>query len=90
MPIIGPVHEKDTSTRVKAINRILMNPAVESALASSFVDHEDGKVISNAPKNETAKTTSKPKNNRLKTALVDKLFRALAPKISVIRIPNST
>ncbi|MPN23269.1 hypothetical protein SDC9_170657 [bioreactor metagenome] len=90
VPMIGPVHEKDTNTRVKAMNKILINPAVESALASSLVDHEAGSVISKAPKNETANSTSKAKNIRLKTALVDMLFSALAPNIAVISIPNTT
>ena len=84
------MQENETSTSVKAINKMLINPAVESALASSLVDHDEGKVISNAPKNDTANNTSKPKKIRLKTALVDKLFSALAPKISVIRMPNVT
>jgi len=42
VPMIGPVHEKETRTSVKAMNKILRNPAVESAFASSLVDH-DGK-----------------------------------------------
>ena len=90
VPIIGPVHENDTRTNVNAINRMLINPAVESAFASSFVVHEAGNVISNAPKNEIAKTTNNAKNNRLKMAFVDKLFSALAPKIRVIKIPIVT
>ncbi|OQB30175.1 MAG: hypothetical protein BWY08_01329 [Bacteroidetes bacterium ADurb.Bin174] len=90
VPIMGPVHENETSTSVKAINKILMKPAVESALASSFVDHEAGSVISKAPKNDMAKTTSNAKNNKLNTALVDILLSALAPKMSVINIPSVT
>jgi hypothetical protein len=90
VPMIGPVHENDTNTKVKAINKMLRNPAVESAFASSFVDHEAGNVISKAPKNEMANTSNMAKKMRLNTALVDMLFRALAPKISVIRIPSAT
>ena len=87
---MGPVQEKDTNTRVKAMKRILINPAVESALASILVDHDEGKVISKAPKNDIANTTRSPKKIRLKMALVDKLFIALAPKISVISMPRKT
>ena len=90
VPIMGPVHEKETRTNVNAINKMLINPAVESALASSFVDHDEGSVISKAPKNETAKSTNNPKKIRLKMALVDKLLSALAPKINVIRMPRVT
>jgi hypothetical protein len=90
VPIIGPVHEKDTRASVKAINNILTKPTDLSALASIFDDHEEGNVISNAPKNEIAKTTRSPKNNKLKNALVERLFNALAPKKSVINIPNET
>jgi hypothetical protein len=90
VPMMGPVHENETKANVKAIKRILRKPAVESAFESNLVDHEEGNVISNAPKNETAKRTSNPKKIKLKMALVDKLFKALAPKISVIRIPRVT
>ncbi len=90
VPIMGPVHEKETSTRVNAMKSMLRNPAVESAFASSFVDHDEGNVISNAPKKEMANTTSNAKNNKLNMALVDKLFSALAPKIKVISMPNNT
>jgi len=90
VPIIGPVQEKETNTKVKAINKILSKPTVDSDLASTFVDHDEGKVSSKAPKNDKAKTTSKTKKNKLKMALVDMLFNALAPKISVINNPNAT
>ena len=86
-PIIGPVQEKDTSTRVNDIKKILNIPVVESALLSSFVVHEAGRTISNAPKNEMANTTSNRKNIILNIAFVDKSFSALAPKIPVISNP---
>ena len=89
-PIIGPVQEKDTNDKVKAIRNILNNPVVDSALLSTAVLHFDGKVISKAPKNEAAKTTNIRKKNILNTALVDKAFKALAPKISVIATPKVT
>src|SRR5699024_8529381 len=89
-PIIGPVQEKDTSESVNAIKKILNNPVVDSALLSTALLHFEGKVISNAPKNDAAKTTSIRKKRILKTALVDKAFNALAPKINVIVNPNTT
>ena len=90
VPMMGPVQENETSTRVNAIKRILRIPAVESAFASIFVDQEAGSVISNAPKNEIANTTSRAKNSKLNTALVERLLSALAPKISVMRMPSRT
>ena len=89
-PIIGPVQEKETNDSVKAIRKILNNPVVCSALLSTALLHFDGRVISNAPKKEAAKTTSIRKNKILNTALVDKSFKALAPKINVMAKPKVT
>ncbi|MND81661.1 hypothetical protein D3C80_734650 [compost metagenome] len=41
-----------------------------SAFSSALVAHELGKVISNAPKNEAAKTTNTTKNIRFAIALL--------------------
>ena len=79
VPNDRPVQEKDTNTRVKAMNKIFRKPVVESAFIQ-LVDQEAGSVISKAPKKEMANTTNRAKNNRLNTALVDMLLRALAPK----------
>ena len=87
VPIIGPVHEKDTSTNVKAIKKMLNIPVVESALLSSLFVHEEGNTISNAPKKEMANITSNRKNNILNIAFVERSFSALAPKIPVISNP---
>ena len=89
-PIIGPVQEKDTSDRVNAIKKILIRPPVASALLSTALLHFEGSVISNAPKKEAANTISIKQKRILKTALVDKAFNALAPKIAVIASPNVT
>jgi hypothetical protein len=89
VPIIGPVQEKDTITRVNAIKEILTSPVVCSALSFNAVDHDAGNVISKKPKNEIAKKTSNPKNTKLNTAFVDSLLSALAPNINVISIPKS-
>ena len=89
-PIIGPVQEKDTRDNVNAIKKILNRPLVASALLSTALLHLEGKVSSNAPKKEAAKTTSIRKKRILNTAFVDKAFNALAPNIKVIANPSVT
>ena len=88
--MIGAVHEKDTMTSVKAINKILRKPLVVRALLSSAVDQESGRVISNRPKNESAKTTNKRKKKIFTTALVLSSFSADAPKRIVTNRPKPT
>lgn len=88
--MMGPVHENDTSDRVKAIKKMLSSPVVRSALLSTALLQQEGRVSSNAPKNEAANTTSSRKNRMLKTALVDRSFNALAPKSNVMAKPNVT
>ena len=90
VPMIGPVQEKDTITSVKAINRMLRKPVVLLDLLLSAVDHELGKVISNAPKKDAANTTKMRKKMILTTALVLSALRADAPKIRVTNNPNPT
>jgi len=70
VPIIGPVQEKETSARVKAIKKMLSAPEVLSALSSILLVHFEGRTISNPPKKAMAKTTSSAKKIRLKSALV--------------------
>ena len=89
-PMMGPVHEKDTNERVKAIRKMLRRPLVCSALLSTALLHFDGRVISNAPKKEAANTTNIKKNRMLNTALVERAFKALAPKMSVMANPSVT
>ena len=90
VPMIGPVQEKDTTTRVKAINKILRKPVVLLDLLFKAVDQELGKVISNAPKNEAANKTRIRKKMIFTTALVDNALSADAPKISVTNKPKPT
>lgn len=90
VPIIGPVQENETKANVKAMKKILNNPLVESALLSSLVVQDAGSVSSKAPKKEMANTTKRAKNRILNTALVAKLFNALAPKMAVISNPRPT
>ena len=89
-PMIGPVQENDTSDRVNAIRKMLNKPPAFSALLSTAVLQEEGKVISKAPKKEAANTTNIRKKKMLKIAFVESEFSALAPNISVIAKPKAT
>ena len=88
-PMIGPVHEKETSVRVNAMRKILISPLVFSALLSTELDHDEGNVISKAPKKEAAKITSNRNKKILNTAFVESEFNALEPKIPVIAKPRA-
>ena len=88
-PTIGPVQENDTMAKAKAIKKMPMKP-LRSAWASILVLHELGKVISNAPKNEIAKTTKIRKNMKLNQKLLAIAFKASEPKTAVITDPNNT
>ena len=90
VPMMGPVHENDTMTRVKAISKILKSPVVLSALLSVLVLHEAGSVRSKPPKKEMAKNINSTKRNRLNTALVESVLSALEPNNSVSRNPSAT
>ena len=89
VPMMGPVHENDTNTSVKAMKKMLSRPVVLSALASTAVDHRDGSVISNAPKNEMANTTRSAKKMRLNTAPVAISLSLPGPAMSVSRMPST-
>ena len=60
-PIMGPVHEKLTRVSVKAIRKILNRPVVFSALESTALLHEEGRVSSNPPRKLRPKSTSNRK-----------------------------
>ncbi len=53
-PTMGPVHENETKTNVRAKKKMPPKPRV-SALASLLLTNHEGIVISNAPKNDAAK-----------------------------------
>src|SRR5574344_407251 len=89
VPIMGPVQEKDTSTKVNAIKKMLSMPVVLSACWSILLVQDAGKTMSKAPKKEMAKKTNRAKNSKLKKALVDKLFKALAPNNIVMPMPRA-
>ena len=63
-PTIGPVHEKDTSTKVKAIKNTPPSPPF-SAFASILFTKLEGRVSSNIPKKAKANTTNIPKKKTL-------------------------
>ena len=89
VPIMGPVHEKETKASVKAIkNRPIIPPLFD--FLSIWLTKLDGSVISKAPKNEMAKTIRITKNRRLNVALLAASFNAEAPKMSVISNPSPT
>ena len=64
--MMGPVQEKETSARVKAMKKMLTSPVALSAFWSIFVVQEAGRTISKAPKKDAAKTTSSRKKKMLK------------------------
>ena len=61
VPTMGPVHEKDTSTRVRAMKNTPARPSFPDLLSLLFT-RDEGRVISNAPKNEAANTMNMMKN----------------------------
>lgn len=65
------------SPSVKAIRKILTSPPVAAAFVSTALAHESGNLISNQPKNDRAKITSKRKRNTLNNSSGStfKLFR---------------
>ena len=75
---------------MKAIKKMLKMPDVVSALLSMRFVHDAGSTSSNAPKNDTANSTSSAKKRMLNTAFVDRSFSALAPKIPVMSSPIAT
>ena len=89
VPTMGPVQENETMAKAKAMNKIPTTPPL-SACRSTFVAQELGNIISKAPKKEVAKTINKIKKKRLNHTLVDKAFKASAPKIQVTNKPKTT
>ncbi len=90
VPMMGPVHEKDTSTSVKAMKKRESRPVVESTFSSILLVHLEGSVSSNPPRKEMANTTSRRKKMMLKTADVARSLSAEAPKMAVTMSPRAT
>ena len=89
LPIMGPVQEKETNPRVKAIKKMPRNPP-RSACLSILFTHEAGNWISKAPKKEKANRTNIPKNNRFIQTFVDRPFNPSGPVAAVNATPNVT
>ena len=89
VPIIGPVQENETNANVNAIKKMPMYPPLLDKLSVLFAQ-DDGRVISNKPKNDSAKTTKTTKNNRLNQIFVDIALSASEPKVPVIIKPSAT
>src|SRR5690606_13484507 len=83
VPTIGPVHENDTMASANAMKNIPMIPPRSACLSTLFA-HELGKLMSNAPKNDAAKTTNIKKNITLNNTLVERALSASAPNIQQI------
>ena len=90
VPMIGPVQEKDTRASVNAMKKMLRYPVVESTFESILLLHDAGRVISNPPMKEIAKSTRRRKKAMLKPAEVASSLRADAPKIAVTIRPSKT
>ena len=84
---MGPVHEKLTKAKTKAIKNIPINPRL-SAFASALFTHALGILISKAPIKETAKMIRIAKKTKLKVGFVDILFNTSAPKTAVTTVPS--
>src|SRR5690606_25494976 len=89
VPIIGPVHENETTAKLADTNNKPNKPPLSDP-ASILLTKLLGNVISNVPKKEAANTTSSRKNRKLNIPFVDKAFEASAPKKMVINMPNAT
>ena len=89
LPMIGPVHEKETNERVKAMKKMPINPPRSDARLEAF-SHLPGRVVSKAPKKETANTTKMKKNARFIIPLLASAFKASGPRVSVITKPRAT
>ena len=75
---MGPVHEKETSTKVKAMN---IEPSIppRSSLAVDLLTNQYGITISKAPKNEAANSIKMKKKRRLGSQWVLSQFAIPGP-----------
>ena len=72
------------------MRKMPISPPVFSALLSTAVLQDEGRVSSNAPKKDAANTKSKRKKKMLNTALVAREFNAFTPKRAVTTSPSNT
>ena len=85
-PTNGPVQEKETRTKVKAIKNAPVYPPL-SAFASDLLIIQLGKTISNIPKKEAAKMTKIRKNKTLGSQWVLSQLAKLTPSVTAITVP---
>ncbi len=88
-PMMGAVHENETSTSVNAMRKMDTKPLVLVAFVSTLLAQLSGSLISNHPKKLMAKTTSRRKRNTLNTALVASELSVLGPKTAVTPMPSN-
>ena len=81
VPTMGPVQLKLTSTSVSARKNTPRRPPL-SLLASAWVVQLDGKVISNAPKNDAANSMKITKNRMLGSQCVLSQLKISAVTVS--------
>ena len=86
-PTIGPVHENDTSTRVRAMKNTPARPFLSEFLSLLFTI-DSGSVISNAPKNDAAKIMNTMKKMMFGSQCVESQLKMSAvtasPPISLV------
>ena len=80
-PTMGPVQEKDTSTRVRAMKNTPARPFLLE-FASLLFCQEEGSTISNAPKKEAAKTMNTRKKMRFGSQCVASQLKMSAVTVS--------
>jgi hypothetical protein len=85
-PASGPVQEKETKTKVKAIKNTPMNPPLSDFASTKF----EGKTISNAPKNEIPNRINIVKKIILGIQCVLRKFAKLAPAKKANSVPKNT
>ena len=80
--------QKNQEIRIPPIRTAV--PSDFSALESTALLHEEGRVSSKPPRKLRPKSTSRRKKKMLKMALVLMAFKALAPKNRVTSMPKPT
>src|ERR1035437_4096459 len=85
-PTIGPVQEKETKTRVKAMKKAPANPPL-SACLSALLIIQLGRVISNNPKKEKAKKRKIRKKKTFGIQCVLRKLAKLAPSVTATTVP---
>src|ERR1035437_876875 len=85
-PTMGPVQEKETSTKVKAMKKAPANPPL-SACLSALLIIQFGRVISNIPKKEKAKKRKIRKKKTFGIQWVLRKLAKMAPRVTATTVP---